>query len=479
MLWMYIHFPMLSIDLCERAVGHTRAIIITDTRLNRVLLSNKVATDAGIQPSQSVSTASCLHDELFIKAYDHNELPHALKEIAHWLYQHCANIVITPPTGILLEITSMQRLYESVSHLWCQLESGLQQQGYTPQLSVGLSPASSAILAKSGRSLCTDHVPTIRKALNESSISYAALPPAIIDKLHRMGLHNIASILRIPRIEIRKRLGLEVSGYLAKLVDDNADPQDFYEPPSHFERSIDLLAEIENTAGLRFPVNRLVQDLEHYLRLAQCTVTQFEILLQHRDRQQTQVCTGISSATLQANEAIRLVSLQLEQTKLPAAVTRIILVASELHPLTTHQVDLFQERGSTENQFQLLDRLHAKLGKDSLYTLAQVEEQRPEKTYTKTFPQIHRTRTSQLTSATASSTEHKQPLKRPLWILQEPYPLYNTPLLLIDDTERISAGWWSTEAINRDYYMARFTGNEIGWVFRNSQGEWFLHGWFA
>ncbi|TKC77278.1 DNA polymerase Y family protein [Trinickia terrae] len=77
---------------------------------------------------------------------------------------------------------------------------------------------------------------------------------------------------------------------------------------------------------------------------------------------------------------------------------------------------------------------------------------------------------------------------RPVWLLDTPLklavseqqPVYRRPLRLLTCTERIEAGWWDGEGVERDYYIAADDDGHLLWLFRERlSGHWFLHGLFG
>ncbi|MFM0648947.1 DNA polymerase Y family protein [Paraburkholderia bryophila] len=77
---------------------------------------------------------------------------------------------------------------------------------------------------------------------------------------------------------------------------------------------------------------------------------------------------------------------------------------------------------------------------------------------------------------------------RPLWMLDKPLrlmmrdqrPIYRRPLKMLTRTERIEAGWWDGNRVERDYYVAADDRGHMFWVYRERiSGEWYLHGLFG
>jgi protein ImuB len=77
---------------------------------------------------------------------------------------------------------------------------------------------------------------------------------------------------------------------------------------------------------------------------------------------------------------------------------------------------------------------------------------------------------------------------RPLWMLDKPLrlmmreqrPVYRRPLTMLTRTERIEAGWWDGNIVERDYYVAADDRGHMFWVYRERiKGEWYLQGLFG
>jgi protein ImuB len=76
-----------------------------------------------------------------------------------------------------------------------------------------------------------------------------------------------------------------------------------------------------------------------------------------------------------------------------------------------------------------------------------------------------------------------------LWLLPTPQslvaggsgPKLQGELELLAGPERIEAGWWDGEAVNRDYFVARNPTGETFWIYREHHhpAAWYLHGVFS
>ncbi|TNC89714.1 MAG: hypothetical protein CSH36_12355, partial [Thalassolituus sp.] len=71
----------------------------------------------------------------------------------------------------------------------------------------------------------------------------------------------------------------------------------------------------------------------------------------------------------------------------------------------------------------------------------------------------------------------RDPRGRPLWLLQTPLPC-SPPTQILCGPERIDAGWWDHHPVRRDYYQV-LAHEQLLWIFRDDQGQWFIQGYFA
>ena len=68
----------------------------------------------------------------------------------------------------------------------------------------------------------------------------------------------------------------------------------------------------------------------------------------------------------------------------------------------------------------------------------------------------------------------------PALVLEAPKPA-TRDLQLEGDAERIETGWWDSNDVRRDYFVAKDRRGTCYWVFRDrgKQGSLFIHGIFA
>lgn len=469
MLWLYLHFPSLQLDHYVRSQDIAPPLALVDGYPPHIESVNRQAQEQGVQPGQSLNTAICLAADLQILHCDSNLQARVLQQLAHWCYQYASPISLWAPDGLVLEVSGMRRLHGSTARLWQCLTQGLERQGFQVQAALGLTPRMARLLAHAGAGLCTEEPDRLQRQLNTLPISQAELPGQICERLQRMGLQTLDMLLALPARELARRLDPEAIDHLQRLSGHRADPRTYWSPPSYFLRRSDFILEAEQVSVMLFPLQRMIEELAQYLLRRQQATDTLVLKLLHRDRDPTALTIRTAAPEHRQGELMQLCRLSLDRHRLSAPVVALELQVERFLDRPSGARDLF---GTPENQEEalhtLISRLRVRLGENAVRFIQSHDDHRPEKGM-KSCPERPRTR---VTISEAGPG-------RPLWLLRCPQPLLETPRQWLEGPERIDAGWWDGEAVQRDYYVAELTDHRLAWIFRNNEGAWYLHGWFG
>jgi len=479
-----------------------------------------------------VSAAQALVRGLRVQAQDARAQQRALEQLAAWCGQFTSLVSLAPPQALLLEVRGSLTLFGGLEALLARLRRGLAELGYSAQLAVAPTPLAASWLAAAG---CEAHITTRA----ELAGVLAQLPLAAIDLaqaqrqlLKALGLRHVGDILRLPRDGLARRLGQELLQVLDRALGSIPDPRVPYVAPPTFEAALVIPGAIDNTEGLLFPLNRLIQELCGVLTARGAGVAALMLVLRHPKAAPTRIELGLVAATRDARHLTELFRERLARVALPEPVEEIILTAPRMRPLAQAERDFFdtkpavaqgkgkkEERhsfkpwipafaGMTDNvtgrewhstlarhpregggpgrachrahsaRFQsnaeLIDRLRARLGERAVQGIAPVADHRPELAWRYAEP-------GQAGAAVDSGA-------RPLWLLPAPVtlesrdgqPWLGEALTLEGSRERIESGWWDGRDIARDYFIARNRRGECFWIYRElATQSWWLHGVFG
>lgn len=469
--WLALHFPHLALDQHNRGLGQANEDIpqaISDKLAGRqcIIDRNPAAERAGIRIGMPVGAALGLFESLQVTVRDQHAEQAALKRLAGWCYQYSSQVCIAPQhNSLLLEVASSERLFGPAEVLSGHLIQGLGQLGYRAIGGIAPTPEASHLAARHGLHIRTHG--DIRKSIGMLSIDNLNLKPTEIQALQKMGLRTIAEVLRLPRKALARRMGLALSGYLDRLLGQRPDPCKIFRPSSRFSAGVDL-PDTEHTQGLIFPLKRLVQELCGVLRAHDRGIQALQVRLKLDEGTET-MRLNLQQATRSEDHLMLLLRERLERLQLPRPVRHIHLQALHFLPCAEVQASLLKEAvtGSSDTGSQVIERLRARLGTESVKGIRGLQDHRPEYSWS-------------LRELDEPASYTAQP-GRPAWLLPSPQPCRIDNYRILTGPERIESGWWDGRDCRRDYFVVRDTNGSILWAFHEYKPRpgWYLHGLFS
>jgi protein ImuB len=465
-LWLYLHYPSLQLD--SAFVGQDQqAIIIVQGSKNEVVQLNPSALAQGVKVGMGLGTAAALCANLSVHSYEQDIEVAKLKEIAQWLYWLTSDISFFEPDGILLRISNMLCLYDGLDNYWKALQAHMQVLNLSYQYASAASPLAARLLARAGLNRIYAQPKQAFAAVQQQPLALTDLPAKTITTLSRVGIRTVAELLAIPMADIARRFDINLVNYVGRLTGQFKHPFEFYHPPQQFSCYLELLFDVENVQWLNKPLQKLLKQLESFLKLRDKLAHELLLVLHQRDGDKLEIPVSSAAGEYQSLKWLALLALRLESIVIGAPVTGISLKASRVAERLDIKADLFTgERGSQSPQ-ELVSFLQAKLGQQAVCGIMLDEDPRPER--------------ANLLCAALSS--HPVPLinphrLRPSILLPAPKPL-TIKVSIIQGPERILAGWWDNQAVHRDYFVAHSETGQRLWIFRDKQHRWFIHGLFC
>lgn len=499
-LWLCLHFAQLALDVFHggddnRGNGNgseddsahddsARPLAVIERRV--VHCANRDNLPAGL----ALATAQALYPDLLaLERQPEREREH-LQQLAHWAYQFTPGVAIAPRNSLLLEIGSCRRLYRGAHRLLKMLRRSLRQRRQAAHFGLAHTPKAAWLLAHCGSepALHGDRVDAsaLRRQL-------AAIPVAVLDidddtrqSLDHMGIATLGALQRLPAAALGKRFGAHCIDYLQKLAGAVPDPQAFFTPLPCFQHGLAFIDGVAHRDMLLFPMKRLLQMLDDYLRARQLQGHALQWRLCDAHRVQAEFSVELSRAQNRWPTLLELSRLKLEQITLSASVFAIHLTCEKFFEAIPAPQQLFPDHNDrSEAAAALIDRLRARVGNTALQHIAARSSHWPELAWRALTPVAGAAKNALNDESEQRAASLAQ---RPLWLLPKPQPLsghddqpcWPTPLALLRGPERIGNHWWQEEAAERDYYVARNERGVICWIYRDRVTQrWYLHGLFA
>jgi len=523
MLWLGLHFPLLPLEIFAPAAAsevpadQPPTVVIEN---DRVMLANAAARRAGIVTGSTLATAHSIVPGLIHHRRNPERERERLTLLAETLYGFSARVTLSPaasggpPSGIALEIGASLRLFGDTKTLGERVTALCRELGHTVRGRCGRTPLAALILARAG----ADNLG--RVPVSAAALEPERLPAERIERLANMGVRTLEQLLALPRSGLSRRLGADLADYLDRITGARPDPRPLVAPAERFRASLHLLEPLQNKEALAFPMQRLLNDLQHWLVARQlgaeqlrwhfagsASVTADASVAADAAGADGRICMPVRFARArQRREAfLDVTRLKLDATALPEDVIDITLEADGLVAWHTASHGLFQNLGgdtdTVDDASELVDQLRARLGAGACYSLETLDQHTPERAWQR-VPARGRRRDSanrgatkhpqrtQANAAVADQAAYDQvaydqvesaATRRPLWLFEPPRPVAVDQLTLLRGPERIHTGWWAEEGAGcaRDYYVARHHNGADCWVFVDPWERWFLHGYFA
>jgi protein ImuB len=468
MQWLYLYFPSLQLDsLLHQQAYHQACVLV---HKNKVVQANPEARQLGIKIGAGLAQAALLCAQLKVIAYDSKQEQRLLAQLARRLYQTSATLYLDPPQGLLLQTSDMLRLYDGLPRYWQQLQQPLMERGLHYHYASAHSPLAAQVLARAGNDRLLEHQHEATALLGQLPIHGAGLEPKLALQLERLGLNTLGQAQALPRSALGQRLGQTLVTYLQQLDTHSAPKRPAYRPAEHFRQRLELLYEIEQSTALRFPLKRLLADLEAFLEPRQLRVAGLSLGLEYREGHPERLHIGCSDGEYRGDTWLALCMLRLEQLQLQAPIIAISLNTKGQMPWAPLSAQLFEPPGGKLTTGQLISRLQNKLGDHAVQQVYLRDDHRPERSFYQGPPHSH----YQAQPATTAL--------RPSLLFTLPQALGHKPnhqWCILSGPERIQSGWWDNVSICRDYFIARNPIGQVCWLFRTPREEWFLHGYFS
>lgn len=341
-------------------------------------------------------------------------------------------------------------------------------------------------------------------------------------ELEHMGCRTWGAVRALPRAGLARRLGAGPLLALDRAWGDVQHLPPWLQAPECFAMQAELPALAESADALLWSASRLLGALQSWLQARHQGVLSLSFAWRHDLRRIDGVdlpdWQTLEVRTAQPAQEMahlrRLLAERLGRQRLAAPVNRIALKALQTAPWTGDSISLLPPGPNEtpgEPWHQLQERLSARLGAERVQSLRLVADHRPEG--------MQRWQPMEGAAAGptgASSAPPPPPDPRavlwPPWlvqparalVMQGSRPCLQGPLRLLLGPERFETAWWEAHAAphaaatgtspepdgdaatpaaagpaRRDYFVAHNATVGHVWIFRDFQGQWFLHGFYG
>lgn len=489
-LWFCVYLPNLALEACIAGTagsGTGAAVVEEQHGVHRVLLADARARAAGVMAGQSANAALALLPALQLEERSPLGEQQAVERLATWLERFSSFVSIAGRDVLLLEIEGSLRLFGGLKKIRETIVCSLRQQGFTAMLAIAPTPLAATWLARAGQRRCIRDTANLAAALRCLPLTCLEWPAATYDALRSMGITSVGDCLRLSREGFTRRFGavrmLEIDRALGHLP----DPRNAWRAPERFGADYEMTEEQSDRELLLNICRDLLEAHERYQLARQLGTQRLRFSFFHLRGTATELQLGCARSERSSERWFELLETRFEKLMLPEPVIAVRLRSGRAQPLSARTADLPLQgaSGSRQARFsvaQLVEKLIARIGDQSVHAVDMVAEYRPQ------YAWRYR---SLITGPAGGGPAVISPVvSRPLWMLPDPAPLsadgayllhQGCRLQLVEGPERLETGWWDEDGISRDYYTAVSAAGMCLWVFRHRKrsSPWYLHGYFG
>lgn len=521
-LW-FPNWPLQRLGHVRPELKRRAVVLYEQQRGLKVVACSRLAARQGVAVGMSVADATTLaqiHLEQHDPAADRALLAEQAAEcesFSPWVALENA----AQPQCLFLDITGLAAIFGSEEALCQQATRILARRGYLVRSAVADTPGAAWAVAHYGEPRAGEPGLGQSGSRQPGSIvppgqTLAALAPLPLAALRlsaetltllaELGLGTIADLLTLPRASLAARFAPELVERLDQATGALCETLPGHRPPPQITAARQFEYPLADRAALELVVGQLVDQIARSLLVRQQGALQLECELCCPPSEPVRLLVGLFQASAVASHLRELISMQLEQCKLPGPVESIRLSVLLLARLQNRQRELFDDPHDHERQLGLLiDRLSGRLRREAVVQAVLVPDAQPEYAYR--YEPLAGSRSQRGIAARRKRTSHAPPQasglkpqasilpERPLWLSAQPMPLavaavepeelplqfrlHGQPHRVARSwgPERIQTGWWRGRYLRRDYYRIETTCGERFWIFRSGR-HWFLQGWF-
>lgn len=491
-------FPYLTIDWFALRQPKLRAVPFVLTALvhgRKVITAvSPLAKVQGICKGMVLADAKAIHSSL--EAFDDKPklARQLLQRIAEWCIRFTPVSAIDPPEGIILDASGCTHLWGCDEAYIADIKKRLAARGYTIRIAIADTVGAAWAVARFSKEGFVVEEGKHLAALITLPTAALRLDATVLERLHKLGLRQIADFINMPRPALRRRFGQSL---LTKMDQASGEAEEIISPVypvEPYQERLPCLEPIVTLTGIEIALQRLLESLCKRLRKEGKGLRAAYFRGYRLDGGAQGIEIETSRASQNETHLFQLCSLKLSTIEPAAGIELFVLEATSVEDTAPVQEGLWQTAGGLNDVrvAELIDRLGNRIGSQNIYRFLPAEHWWPERSVK---------RTASLTEQSTTAWRKDRP--RPMQLLPIPeridvtapvpdYPPMNFryrgklhKVVKADGPERIEQEWWIQEEEHRDYYAVEDEEGCRYWLFRSGHydaeknNQWFLHGFFA
>ena len=493
-IW-FRHLTTDWLTLRRPELKNTAFVFATPQHGRKVITAtNAIAEGHGVMAGMPVADAKAMVPDIEVFDEKPERVEKLLRGLGEWCIRYTPLVSVDLPDGLILDISGCAHLWGGERAYLKEIVTRLRSSGYDVRAAIADTIGAAWAITRFGKVTPIIESGAQTAAMLPLPAAALRLEPAVLARLHKLGLRTIGSFIGMQRSALRRRFG---EGLLLRLAQAVGQAEEYVQPlqvPEPFQERLPCMEPIRTAPGIEIAIQRLLETL--CLRLQQEGKGIRTALLKcyRLDGNIQQVEIGTNRATHHTVHLFKLFQLKIASITPALGIELFVLEALKVEDVEPSQEALWAKDPGLDDEgvAELLDRISAKVGAGTIHRYLPDEHYWPERSI-RTAP------TLQEPPATAWRNDRPRPVKllaRPEAVeVTAPIPDY-PPLMFrykgkahyirkADGPERIEREWWLDSGEHRDYYNVEDEEGQRYWLFRSGHysgaetKQWFLHGYFA
>ncbi len=459
------------------------------------MATNEAAQRQGLIVGMELAKAQAMIPDIDVRPFTPERDADDLDALAAWaLLRYSPIVAADAPDGLVLDITGCAHLHSGEIGLMNDMLDSLRRRGISARMAIADSWGAAHALARYGRGNTVFATGTSRRSVQDLPVAALRLSDDIVYDLNLLGFDTIGELINQPRAPLIHRFGIRLGVCLDQALGDAVEPivpvvvPDVLQVQRAFAEPIGAAETIARYTG------KLTTQLCAALEDRALGARQLDLLFYRTDNRLEAIRIGTAAPVRDAKRLTRLLCDRIETIDPGFGIDRMMLTATLTEPFIVRQTDT--QAPNVPELSGLIDILGNRFGAETLYRLAPVESDVPERSLRRAAPMTTVTATwDQAWPRPSRLFPHVEPIDT-FSLLPDHAPRHFTwrktrySVRHADGPERIFGEWWlrDTEMHTvRDYFRVEDDEGRRFWIFRSGDGEhansgnfrWYLHGIFA
>lgn len=471
-----------KIPFVLRTQSHGRMVI---TAANAIAESHGITSDMVLADARAIIPGLNVEDDI-------PDLPlRLLNRLAEWCIRFSPAVAVDLPDGLILDATGCSHLWGGDEGYVNDITRKLNARGYTVRIAMADTMTVAWGVARFGKGSLIIKSGEHADALMPLPPEALRLEPDVVERLHKLGLHQVRQFINMPRSSLRRRFGTALLEQLDKALGQEMEVIQPVQPIEPHQERLPCLEPVVTPGGIEIALRQLLENLCRRLHQEQKGLRSAVLKCYRMDGKMEKVEIGTNRPSHNIHHLFKLFEIKLPTIEPGMGIELFVLEAPKVDDHFPAQEGMWEETTGMEEISELIDRLSNKVGRNTICRYLPAEHYWPERSFKKAASLDE-----------PPTTYWRGDKQRPLQLLPYPErvevtaPIPDYPPMLFrhrgkihkivraDGPERIEQEWWIRDGQHRDYYRVEDEEGIRYWLFRlghyeNGNEQWFVHGFFA